>query len=431
MPFSGTKGRARARRIARDARGDPRCCEAMGCLSSKAKNDSVEPIDQPPEGDHGSLTGDGGDRTSTSTQSGASRGAACRVQATSLYQRRRFTEDGACRDRAEGRADETGRLYRRRWGCRRSPRLGRRARGAYARASRDTVGRSRGSEADADAAAARRRRTRRLTDLEDYDLEGEDGDDGGDAEAQGVQESGDCGSCRRCSATSTVGGNDTPRGGKRPALGPLGAGPLGGPGPGFGGGPLVVGAGVRKPGLAPLAPLGARAPTPSDTPPMASFLAPVRRPTAAQITPGEPTPVYSREETAREEEERRVDAAAPAEPTDPDGDFEWRDDAGGTAPSPAPHSFAPDPADGDFEWRDDELDAPTPTPPSFAHDPTEEDLEWRDDELAPRLDEHAAATRLQAAQRGRAARARVAQLKAELRRADTEVACPTADTDED
>ena len=36
--------------------------------------------------------------------------------------------------------------------------------------------------------------------------------------------------------------------------------------------------------------------------------------------------MYSREETAREEEERRVDAAAPAEPTDPDGDFEWRDD---------------------------------------------------------------------------------------------------------
>ena len=141
--------------------------------------------------------------------------------------------------------------------------------------------------------------------------------------------------------------------------------------------------------------------------------------------------MYSREETAREEEERRVDAAAPAEPTDPDGDFEWRDDAGGTAPSPAPHSFAPDPADGDFEWRDDELDAPTPTPPSFAHDPTEEDLEWRDDELAPRLDEHAAATRLQAAQRGRAARARVAQLKAELRRAETEVACPTEDTYED
>ena len=57
------------------------------------------------------------------------------------------------------------------------PRLGRRLEGAYARASRDTVGRSRGAGADADAAAAKKKKKKdksRLTDLEDYDLEGED-----------------------------------------------------------------------------------------------------------------------------------------------------------------------------------------------------------------------------------------------------------------
>ena len=411
----------------------------MGCLSSKAKNDSVEPIDQPPEGDHGSLTGgDGGDRTSTSAQSGASRGSGVSGPGDKpVPKARRFTEDGAFV--ATGpRGVLTKRVVSTDGGgVADAPLDSDDELEARMRAPRVTPsGVPAGAEADADAAAAKKKKKKdksRLTDLEDYDLEGEDPETTEEMlRRKASKKAGDSRVLQKVFGDiDDISDDDTPRGGKRPALGPLGAGPLGGPGPGFGGGPLVVGAGVRKPGLAPLAPLGARAPTPSDTPPMASFLAPVRRPTAAQITPGEPTPVYSREETAREEEERRIDAAAPAEPTDPDGDFEWRDDAGGTAPSPAPHSFAPDPADGDFEWRDDELDAPTPTPPSFAHDPTEEDLEWRDDELAPGLDEHAAATRLQAAQRGRAARARVAQLKAELRRAEAEVACPTEDTYED
>ena len=412
----------------------------MGCLSSKAKNDSVEPIDQPPEGDHGSLTGgDGGDRTSTSAQSGASRGSGMSGPGDKpVPKARRFTEDGAfvatgprgvltkrvVSTDGDGGAD--------------APLDSDDELEAQIRAPRATPsGVPAGAEADADAAAAKKKKKKkdknRLTDLEDYDLEGEDPETTEEMlRRKASKKAGDSRVMQKVFGDiDDISDDDTPRGGRLPALGPLGAGPLGGPAPGFGGGPLVVGAGVRKPGLAPLAPLGARAPSPSDTPPMASFLAPVRRPAAAQITPGEPTPVYRRDEPAREDEERRIDAAAPAEPTDPDGDFEWRDDEHGAAPSPAPPSFAPDPADGDFEWRDDELGAPSPAPPSFAHDPAEEDLEWRDDELAPRLDEHAAATRLQAAQRGRAARARVAELKAELRRAEAEVASPAEGAYED
>jgi hypothetical protein len=411
----------------------------MGCLSSKAKEDPVEPIDQPPEGDHGSLTGgDGGEGTSTSAQSRASRGSGVSGPGDRpVPKARRFTEDGAVvatgpknvltkrvvstdgDGGADAPLDSDDELEAQMRAPRATPS------GVPARA-----------EADADAAAAKKKKKKdknRLTDLEDYDLEGEDPETTEEMlRRKASKKAGDSRVMQKVFGDiDDISDDDTPRGGRLPALGPLGAGPLGGPAPGFGGGPLVVGAGVRKPGLAPLAPLGARAPSPSDTPPMASFLAPVRRPAAAQITPGEPTPVYRRDDSAREEEERRIDAAAPAEPTDPDGDFEWRDDEDGAAPTPAPPSFAPDPADGDFEWRDDALGAPSPAPPSFAHDPAEEDLEWRDDELAPRLDEHAAATRLQAAQRGRAARARVAELKAELRRAEAEVASPAEDAYED
>ena len=152
-----------------------------------------------------------------------------------------------------------------------------------------------GAEADADAAAAKKKKKKdksRLTDLEDYDLEGEDPETTEEMlRRKASKKAGDSRVLQKVFGDiDDISDDDTPRGGKRPALGPLGAGPLGGPGPGFGGGPLVVGAGVRKPGLAPLAPLGARAPTPSDTPPMASFLAPCAVPPRRRSPRASPRP---------------------------------------------------------------------------------------------------------------------------------------------
>ena len=257
-------------------------------------------------------------------------------------------------------------------------------------------------EAAAEAKRKKKKDKNRLTDLEDYDLEAEDPDTTEEMlRKRASRRAGESKVMQKVFGDiDDFSDEDTPRGVLKPLTprvpltGP-GAGPLGSKTPLFGTGPLVPGAGARKSGLAPLAPLGAPpAPlggaAPLDAPAMGSFLAPVRRANSRPITPIEPEPVVREggDLTRAERDAAEPEAAAP-DPADDGGDFEWRDDE-------ADPAAAPDPADdgGDFEWRDDE---------AGGDEAGEDDVE-----------RHAAATKLQAAHRGKAARSKVARLKAEL-----------------
>ena len=316
-------------------------------------------------------------------------------------------------------------------------------------------------EAAAEAKRKKKKDKNRLTDLEDYDLEAEDPDTTEEMlRKRASRRAGESKVMQKVFGDiDDFSDEDTPRGVLKPLTprvpltGP-GAGPLGSKTPLFGTGPLVPGAGARKSGLAPLAPLGAPpAPlggaAPLDAPAMGSFLAPVRRANSRPITPIEPEPIVREvsDLTRAERDAAEPEAAAP-DPAGDGGDFEWRDDE-------ADPAVAPDPADdgGDFEWRDDEAggdeagedDAErhaAATKLQAAHrgkaarskvarlkaeladaalaDPGYDEDEFEAEGAAPGLDEHAAATRLQAVQRGRAARAEVARLKSEIRRAEAE-----------
>ena len=316
-------------------------------------------------------------------------------------------------------------------------------------------------EAAAEAKRKKKKDKNRLTDLEDYDLEAEDPDTTEEMlRKRASRRAGESKVMQKVFGDiDDFSDEDTPRGVLKPLTprvpltGP-GAGPLGSKTPLFGTGPLVPGAGARKSGLAPLAPLGAPpAPlggaAPLDAPAMGSFLAPVRRANSRPITPIGPEPVVREggDLTRAERDAAEPEAAAP-DPADDGGDFEWRDDE-------ADPAVAPDPADdgGDFEWRDDEAggdeagedDAErhaAATKLQAAHrgkaarskvarlkaeladaalaDPGYDEDEFEAEGAAHGLDEHAAATRLQAVQRGRAARAEVARLKSEIRRAEAE-----------
>ena len=271
-------------------------------------------------------------------------------------------------------------------------------------------------EAAAEAKRKKKKDKNRLTDLEDYDLEAEDPDTTEEMlRKRASRRAGESKVMQKVFGDiDDFSDEDTPRGVLKPLTprvpltGP-GAGPLGSKTPLFGTGPLVPGAGARKSGLAPLAPLGAPpAPlggaAPLDAPAMGSFLAPVRRANSRPITPIEPEPVVREggDLTRAERDAAEPEAAAP-DPADDGGDFEWRDDE-------ADPAAAPDPADdgGDFEWRDDE---------AGGDEAGEDDVE-----------RHAAATKLQAAHRGKAARSKVARLKAEL--AEAALADPGYDEDE-
>ena len=257
-------------------------------------------------------------------------------------------------------------------------------------------------EAAAEAKRKKNKDKNRLTDLEDYDLEAEDPDTTEEMlRKRASRRAGESKVMQKVFGDiDDFSDEDTPRGVLKPLTprvpltGP-GAGPLGSKTPLFGTGPLVPGAGARKSGLAPLAPLGAPpAPlggaAPLDAPAMGSFLAPVRRANSRPITPIEPEPVVREgSDLMRAERDAAEPEAAAPDPADDGGDFEWRDDE-------ADPAVAPDPADdgGDFEWRDDE---------AGGDEVGEDDAE-----------RHAAATKLQAAHRGKAARSKVARLKAEL-----------------
>jgi hypothetical protein len=415
----------------------------MGCLSSKESKDSVEPeddsSDDPPAGDHGSLTGadEGKKKSARDRAAGSGTGDAAKPVPIG----RSFHEDipspGSgpanvlkkrvipSRDANEG-ADVAGS----------DDELEAQLRAPSAPSP--TAAAAAEEEAAAEAKRKKKKDKNRLTDLEDYDLEAEDPDTTEEMlRKRASRRAGESKVMQKVFGDiDDFSDEDTPRGVLKPLTprvpltGP-GAGPLGSKTPLFGTGPLVPGAGARKSGLAPLAPLGAPpAPlggaAPLDAPAMGSFLAPVRRANSRPITPIEPEPVVREggDLTRAERDAAEPEAAAP-DPADDGGDFEWRDDE-------ADPAVAPDPADdgGDFEWRDDEAD------PAAAPDPADDggDFEWRDDEAGgdeageDDVERHAAATKLQAAHRGKAARSKVARLKAEL--AEAALADPGYDEDE-